>query len=245
MPDIPAGSTLAYTFQNPINVATGGNVSLKVWVALAGDFIDFNDTLSVQFPLITGVANGNFIENFESHEDFPPNWASVNPDNEVGWVTTTNLPTPIVGPDDTEGRSVFINFFDYGPSLNGAEDYLYCVPVDLTGMDNPTLTFKVAYARYNATFFDGLRVEVFADCDLSGDPSIVWEKSNTELATVDDQTSIFFPTVSTNWRGELVSLNDFADKKSGHPLRFGERLWQQPFPRQHWRRGCKAPPRSF
>lgn len=81
--------------------------------------------------------------------------------------------------------------------------------IDMTNMDVATLTFDVAYARYNATKFDRLRVWVVA-CD--GTQQLVYDKAGSDLATVPDQTSLFTPSACNQWRKETVSLSAFAGR---------------------------------
>lgn len=81
--------------------------------------------------------------------------------------------------------------------------------IDMTNMDVATLTFDVAYARYDATKFDRLRVWVVA-CD--GTQQLVYDKAGSDLATVPDQTSLFTPTTCNQWRKETVSLSAFAGR---------------------------------
>ena len=213
LPDIPAGSNLDYTFQTPLSLNTNGDISLKTWVVLPNDVVTFNDTLTLDFPVISATTNQLFVENFESEPKLPVGWAQVNPDvseaDGLGWELTDELSTSIVGPDDIIGRSLHLNFFDYGPDKEGQEDYLYMIPVDLSGLVDPTLTFYVAYAPFNATFFDGLRVEVFANCDLSATPDIIWEKSGADLATVPNQTGYFYADSGADWRIESADLSAY------------------------------------
>jgi hypothetical protein len=81
--------------------------------------------------------------------------------------------------------------------------------IDMTNMDVATLTFDVAYARYDATKFDRLRVWVVA-CD--GTQQLIYDKAGSTLATVPDQTSLFTPTACNQWRKETVSLSAFAGR---------------------------------
>ncbi|MCC7466355.1 MAG: PKD domain-containing protein, partial [Saprospiraceae bacterium] len=110
-------------------------------------------------------------------------------------------------------RSLHMNFYQYGPSEVGAEDYLYSIPIDLSNLPEASLNFYLAYARYDNTYNDGLRVEIFENCDLGGTPTVVWEKYNTALRTVPDQTSYFYPSDGSNWRPEAIDLAPFSGQK--------------------------------
>jgi len=213
LPDIPSGGSIDFSFQTPLILGTNGNIDLKTWVVFPGDVATYNDTLALSFPVISQAINQFFIENFEASPGYPDGWDSVNPDGLIGWQTTDNLILPVVGPDDLIGRSFHLNFYEYGPNDIGQEDYLYMIPVNLAGLDNPGLTFSVAHARYNNTYVDGLRVEVFANCELGGTPVTVWEKSDPALATVPNQTAYYYAGSGADWRAESVDLSPFAGQK--------------------------------
>ncbi|MFN0213771.1 MAG: S8 family serine peptidase [Saprospiraceae bacterium] len=213
LPDIPADSSLEFTFQTPLTIDFNGIITLKAWVVFPDDLVDFNDTLSQEFTVISGGANQFFTEDFEASPALPAGWASLNPDGLIGWQTSDDLPFSIVGPDDIFGRSLHLNFFQYGPNEEGQEDYLYMIPVDLNGLSSPLLTFQLAHARYDATFTDALRVEVYADCKLGEAPITVWEKSDPDLATVPNQISYYYAGSGQDWRGESVDLSAFEGQK--------------------------------
>ncbi len=213
LPDIPSGGSLDYTFLTPLVLNSNSNITLKTWVVFPDDIVGFNDTLTLSFAVVTESATQFFTEKFEASPGLPLGWASVNPDASIGWVTTDGLAFPVVGPDDLIGRSMHLNFYQYGPNLDGLEDYLYMIPVDLAGLSAPTLTFDLAYARYDNTYIDGLRVEVFANCDLGGTPTVVWEKTSPDLATVPDQTNYYYAGSAADWRNESVDLTAFDGQK--------------------------------
>jgi PKD repeat protein len=87
------------------------------------------------------------------------------------------------------------------------------IPVDLTGLTNPSLTFEMAHAEYDASYVDGMRIEVFTDCDLGGAPVTIWEKYDPDLATVPSQTTSYVPGSGADWRRESVDLSAFAGQK--------------------------------
>jgi hypothetical protein len=81
--------------------------------------------------------------------------------------------------------------------------------LDLSNMDYAKLTFDVAYARYDATRSDKLRVYAVT-CD--GVETLIYDKTGTALATVADQTTAFTPTACNQWRTETLNLNAFVGK---------------------------------
>ena len=57
--------------------------------------------------------------------------------------------------------------------------------------------------------FDGLRIDVSTDCGSTW-PATVYNKSDSILATVGDETGTWYPTANTDWRNETVDLSPFA-----------------------------------
>lgn len=213
LPDIPAGGSVNFTFQTPLIINTNGNILFKVWVEYPSDVVLFNDTMAMNYPVVSGAESQFFVEDFESAPGLPLGWRIVNPDNSRTWQSTDQLNSPIVGPDDLIGRSLHMNFYDYGPNSTGQEDFLYMIPVDLTNLNEPMLTFAVAHCRYNNAFNDGLRVEVLQNCDLGATPTTIWEKFDPELSTTANQTGYFYPNSGAQWRTETVSLDSFAGQR--------------------------------
>jgi PKD repeat protein len=205
VPDIAPGSSLAFQFQTGYLPTANGEVTLRVWSTLAGDLVFFNDTIVRTFPVITSAATSYFIETFPA-PDFPPTgWTVENPDESITWAPA---PFPVTGANGAPSDAVYINYYNY--SDRGQEDYFYMVPVDLTNLPEASLVFDVAYAEYNSSYVDGLRVEVFPGCDLGATPVVVYHKTGPDLSTTTPQTGVFAPNDPADWRTELVDLSAFA-----------------------------------
>jgi hypothetical protein len=76
-------------------------------------------------------------------------------------------------------------------------------------MDYAKLSFDVAYARYDASKFDRLKVYAIS-CD--GSQQLIYDKAGSTLATAPDQTSFFTPIDCNQWRNESINLSAFAGK---------------------------------
>lgn len=213
LPVIQANDVLDFTFQTTIPLNFNAQVMFKTWVDFPGDFVNFNDTIRTTLSVVSQPVVQYFIETFESSPPLPLGWLIQNPDDAFTWTTTNVLSAQVIGSDGSPGRSLFINFFNYGPGDEGEEDYLYMVPIDLINLENPLLAFDVAYARFSAAYYDAMRIEVFEDCNLSATPAVIWSKTNTELATTMDATGFYVPSNAGQWRKEVVNLEDFAGKK--------------------------------
>ena len=109
----------------------------------------------------------------------------MNPDDGITWEYLTAL-----------GGMMGINTYNY--STTGELDHLVTQAYDLTGQSTPSLNFKVANRRYNATYYDKLYVYVSTNCN--GPWTQVWFKENQDLATGADQTSSFAPASYNNSR---------------------------------------------
>lgn len=165
-----------------------------------------NDTSSSAFDIISAspVVSAPQFEGFQS--TFPStNWTVVNPDANDTWLKVTTA-----GGFGASTSSASIDFFTN--DLTGQSDYIYSPYLDLSAAVAPiTLTFDVAYARYNATYTDSLIVKTTTNCGSSW--ARVYAKGNTALATAPDATSAFTPT-STQWRTETVNLNTYAGQSA-------------------------------
>ena len=126
------------------------------------------------------------------------NWINQNLDNDVvTWTTASNT---------CHANSAMIN--NRAIDNTGKIDRLRKT-IDLSNMDFAKLSFDVAYARYDASKFDRLKVYAVS---CSGTQQLIYDKSGSILATVPDQTSLFTPTDCSQWRTESIDLNVYAGK---------------------------------
>jgi hypothetical protein len=134
-------------------------------------------------------------ENFTSEL---ANWMTENLNNDgVAWTTLSTT---------CHENSAMIN--NQAADNTGKSDRLRRI-IDLTNMDIATLTFDLAYARYDTTRADRLRIWVVA-CD--GTQQLVYDKAGSALATVPDQTALFTPADCNQWRKETINLSAFAGR---------------------------------
>jgi hypothetical protein len=202
LPDLAPGESVDFVFATTLTFTMNGNADLSVWASLPGDDVPFNDTLSYTIPVIVQAATAYFTEPFDG-ADFPPvGWTILNPDNGITWVKS---PGQVVGIDGNLGYSLFLDCYSY--SDQGQEDYIYVLPVDLSQIANPSLVFDLSHARYNATYTETLQVEAFTGCDLNQPPTVLWTKSDPDLATAPATTNVFFPDSPEDWRHEVVDLS--------------------------------------
>jgi len=159
-----------------------------------------NSTITQQLQYISSSTTTaiNTMQDF-SNSAFPyANWQVLNPDDDITWERLAAAAfSGVMG----------INTFNY--SATGELDHFITQAFSLAGQNNPSLNFKVANRRYDATYFDKLDVSVSTACD--GPWTNVYSKQGTNLATGADQTSSFSPTVAGDFRLECVSLAAYAN----------------------------------
>jgi photosystem II stability/assembly factor-like uncharacterized protein len=140
-------------------------------------------------------------EGFETGLD--NNWHIVNPDDDVTWTIRNDF--------GGYGASDNAAFFDnYYYNTDGETDDLVN-NFDLSGLDSASISFDVAYQPYSETDFDGLQVLISTDCGVT--QTVVYDKSNTDLATAPTDNSYFNPTAD-QWRTDMVSLLDYVGETS-------------------------------
>ncbi len=208
LPDIAAGATLDYTFQNDLELSGNQSATLHIWTSYPSDDYIYNDTISVPVLYVTQSIGTYFSESFEASPSLPNGWLVENPDVLEEGITWTLRTTGVTGANGAPSRAIFLDCFSY--NNRGSEDYLYLVPLDLSNIPDPGLTFDLAHAAYNSSYIEKLRVEVFPGCDPLETPVVVWQKSDPALATTTSSTSAFTPDDAQDWRTEYVDLHQFA-----------------------------------
>jgi len=152
-----------------------------------------------QINLVSASTLIPLVENFTSTTFPPAGYTLINDDDQATWSRAT-----VGGFGNVPGGSAKMDFYN---SPTGQLDYLYLPALDFSGFSNVSLSFSVAYARYNAQYSDNLRVQVSVNCGETW--ASPFNKSGTALATAPDATSAFTPS-PTQWREEIVNLDTYA-----------------------------------
>lgn len=210
LPEIQPSQSLDFTFVTPVSLNGNGLISLKIWTSQIADNVNFNDTVSVRLPVVTQAVSGAFTETFEGQTEVPLGWVVSNPDGAVTWKLSLNY-NNLIGKDGDPTRAFFMNHFNYND--RGQEDHLYMIPLEVAGVDTPSLNFDLAHRAYGNTYSDGLRVELFPGCDLSADPVVLFEKYDPELATAPNQTSLYVTSSAGDWKTVRLDLSPYAGQK--------------------------------
>ena len=126
------------------------------------------------------------------------NCSVLNPDNGITFAKSAP------GGFGTSSNSAKMDCYNY--AATGENDYLVIPPVDFSVATNPQINFNVAYAPYDATYFEKLDVEISTDCGTTW--TNVYSKSGATLGTAPAITTAFAPTAS-QWRSESISLTSY------------------------------------
>ncbi len=143
------------------------------------------------------------FEDFKSTTFPPENWSNISYDESAKWERAS-----VGGFGQTSGGSALISFFE---SPKGEIDLLYLKPLDFSSMTEVEMSFSVAYARYNASYSDALRVQISTNCGATW--SNIYNKNGSALATAPDKTGFFTPNAS-QWRKEIIDLSNYAGQSN-------------------------------
>ena len=180
--------TFPSTFTCNITAVNGGN-----------DIVTGNNSASTtlyQIPATAQVAP--MTQDFVAIAFPPANWNRINGGGSASWTRVS--PGALANNGSTR--------MEYYNSAAGDEDFLYTPKVDLSGLSNPVLTFKMAKAPFTG-YTD--RCDILASTDCGATWTTIWTKSDPALSTVPANGNPYVPTPNTNqWRDEAISLSSFA-----------------------------------
>lgn len=182
---VPSSNSLAFNFE--ILLVNG-----------VSDGVTFNNTSSIS-TTVPPLVNLPVSEVFNS---IPSNWTIRNPDNLTGW---TLLNTP------SNGKSLYLNSYDY--ENQGALDQVLSPVLDLTTVTYAYLKFDRAYEYYGAGNEDRLRILISTSCDFNKPSTKVFDKAGLDLATTSTSTGNYFLPTDSQWKTEVIPLNQFIGSK--------------------------------
>lgn len=214
---IDANTPQTYSWSGSLTSGSTTNVTLSSMTAGAGahtftastsspngnaDQNTANDASTSNFTINTSgtTVNPSFTEGFEG-SFLPANWSSVNGGGNTFWTQAS------VGNNSSKSAS----FDNYNDDLTGDQDDMLTPMLDVSALTSGlTLTFDVAYARYNSnpTYSDTLQVLVSTNCGSTW--TSVYLKGGSTLSTASATTSAFTPSGSSDWRNETVNLSAYS-----------------------------------
>ena len=164
---------------------------------------------------------GNVFESFAGQ--FPPKgWFVTNPDSSFTFEKRSDV-------GNGDASSMIMNNADN--SVLGTLDYITLTSQDFTSAKNATMSFDVAYTKFDDNSPDVLKVQFSRDCGKNWFD--VYSKTHTELQTVEvptEESNDWVPKNSSDWRTENVKLNNL-DGEGDVLIRFynksgyGTRIW--------------------
>lgn len=199
-PNVATDSVVTVQYNTP------GTYSVSETVSNAQGSDNFSRTNYVVVLPTAAQFNGwSYYEGLET-TTWSSDWTVLNPSGN-GWVNSTN----------TAATGTHCARFDNTTSQAGDVDEFMSPTIDISGMNTPTLTFKLAYAQRTTGDLDRLKIYVSTDCGHTW--SQRYSKSGTLLATGGVTTSAFVPTAS-QWRTETVTFTSSQQQSSNIRVRF-------------------------
>ncbi|MCB0560739.1 MAG: agmatine deiminase family protein [Lewinellaceae bacterium] len=189
----PGGQPATSTEQNPsVSYPQEGSYGATL---IVGNGLSF-DTLTIEEAIVVTRGITPYFEAFNEPLS-ANNWTVDNPDADAAaWATSE---------DGLCYRSALV-MDNYTADTRYTSDF-FRAQFSLAGLTNPKLHFALAYAPYNETFFDGLKVRAIT-CD--GDTIPLYQAFGAELATAPATTEVFIPSDCNLWRQIILPLDSFT-----------------------------------
>jgi hypothetical protein len=141
-----------------------------------------------------------YVQLFEGYYP-PPNWQIINPDALSTFVKYSG----VNGPSFSGTTSIQMPFYNYD-TVNAFRRDTIKSQIYYGLRDSNIVTFDYAYAPYNNTYRDSLKVLVSVDGGVTF-PYQVFSKGGNGLATAPATTVAFAPTNISQWKTDTIRLN--------------------------------------
>ncbi|MCD6066031.1 MAG: Thermitase [Bacteroidetes bacterium] len=194
------GTPSTSTSQNPsVTYAAAGTYQ----VVLTANNVNGSGTKTkTSYITVSGPTTLPLIEGFTATTFPPAGWSEYDLfGDSVKWQRN-----PSFGGFAATGKCMW--FDNYTADLHGKSDLAITPKYDFSNLASATMTFDVAYARYDADYSDSLAVLVSTDCGLSY--TQVYLRGGSGLATAPDYTNDVFEPTAAEWRTETINLNSYA-----------------------------------
>lgn len=155
----------------------------------------YND-LKTSTVIIPFFGSAPFGEDFSAQ---PQGWITRNPDGQITWEIVT------VPGDPSPNKALKMNFYNYEDKIGELDVFLSPV-LDLSDAPAATLTFDVAYARYQNSN-DRLEVIALTNCEDLLQGTVLYNKAGDALKTAPATSQPFTPAAAGEWRKEVVDLS--------------------------------------
>ncbi len=192
------GSTA--TTQNPSVVFTATGT---YDVTLIATNANGNDTLVQSAYIVVNVPDTiPFREDFENPSFPPVGWIIDDQGGAVTWSKVT-----VTGSKGFNTTAAYADNFDI--DNRNDEDGMITQIFDLSKANKALLTFDVAYAPYNGTWSDDLRIDISIDCGATYVPT-GYNKTGSGLATTSNQNTAFTPTSESQWDEHSWDISSYV-----------------------------------
>ncbi len=207
--NLPSLSSVQVTL-NPVTVSTGMH-TFTVYSSQPNGFTDgqpSNDQTVSNFTAFNGGMALPYTQGFESSTFVPTNWNLYNPDNATTWTRTTQAAK--TGLASAKISNMYYNDI-------GQQDEMQLMPLNLSSIGNPVLSFQTAYTYYVFSnpptlldFTDTLSVLISTDCGVTWNS--LYHKGGAQLSTAlpDTNTNLEFIPLASEWRLETINLSAYA-----------------------------------
>lgn len=199
----PGGTPASSSATNPtVTYNTVGNHNATLVVTSSTNGLTYTEAKTMYITVNDGTTTNLPISEGFSAAGTPAGWSIVNANSSATtWTRTGTIGNP-------SGSFMFdnANFDDTGDT-----DQLQVKKFSTTGMSSSQMTFDVAYAPYDASYYDGLEVLVSTDCGATF--TSLYSKSYLTLATAPATTGLFTPTAG-QWRTETIDLTPYVGQAS-------------------------------
>ncbi|NOS91349.1 MAG: T9SS type A sorting domain-containing protein [Cyclobacteriaceae bacterium] len=184
---------------NFISLTSASATTFDFTITFANSHADNNAVNNLK-SISTSTSTPTGLPLTESFASFPSSWSKDNPDGLTTWQTTLANGT----------SAMYINLYDYAEM--GATDKIITPQLDLSNTPTAALLFDRAYAQYDGTTGEGLKVLASTGCRFDNSPDVLFNKTDAALATATSRLSRFVPA-STEWKTEVISLSQYAGRQ--------------------------------
>jgi hypothetical protein len=204
IPAINAFDSLVYTFTNKADLSAFKGYTLQAWVSFAGDTYRKNDTLApVAFQTTPLIDTYPYLEGFETG---PGNWYTGGINDSWQW----GVPAKTIINRAANGSKCWVTNLT-GDYNSNELSYLYSPCFDLSGLNNPVLSFSHIF-----------QTEDVCDCDYH------WAEYSTDgvnwikLGAVGSGTNWYDNTARQAWQQSdpRWHVSSFAIPSNGVKVRF-------------------------
>ncbi len=180
------------------NISGSHNFSCKISNVSGIDSDSLNNQAITSFFVGTNATNTQVAEGFVGA--FPPvKWGILNPDEGTAWVKSTSAGGFNLSSESAFYQGIFNN-------NRGDVDEMILPPLDLSGTAAPLMTFDVAYAR---RYYRSDTLEVLASSNCGSTWTLVYQKQDSILSTIQYAMASSFTPAANQWRNETISLPGF------------------------------------